>query len=978
MKKIKAILILALIACVSFIIGCAPAKNPVTITGFDVQETIIVEAGNYVTIKYPIVIDNDGNVLDVYCEVVDSEGNYVELITGKFMADDVAGYYINYVVYTSDKVIHKKETKVNVYTSLTIIDEQMNLVDISTSDKVSGGKLDLMDIINTTGKSLISELTDDISAFTFIITDNVGKETTVPNGVITVSSVAKRAYNFYVSYGENVIYNGKFDLYDSNDGIIWNTFDMLDLNKEWKSHQGNVYTGETNRYYSFSIGTVSGKEGNFAKWTDTGSVGGYHQTFAILPAHSVEYYNQYVGKGYEISFEVMYETESTPSTSSFRKYVSGFDSKTSEHYPNTWYKMTYSIDAISESYDYIVGNTKNSTSRKKAGLYSLNGGTVANNETDRTMSFNLYMSEVRIVEPLDIDAVVDQEMNLIDLSNSDKISDGKLDLFNVISSEGLSAINELNIIPSDLTFVITDNAGNETNIPNGKITVNSIAKRAYAFAVSYDYELVYSGKFDLYDSNDGVVWNTFDMIDVNTDWKSHQGNSYTPETNKYYNFSTGTISGKEGTFAKWTRNTTSGYSGGFAQTFAILPVHSVEYYNQFVGQGYEICFEVMYETESTPSTSSFRKYVSGFDSKTSEHYPNTWYKMTYSIDAISESYDYIVGNTKNSTSRKKAGLYSLNGGTVANNETDRTMSFNLYMSEVRIVEPLDIDAVVDQEMNLIDLSNSDKISDGKFNLTSIISSEGMTEINKITSNQSDLTFVITDNVGKETTVSNGILTVNSVAKRAYTFNVSYEESLIYSGKFDLYDSNDGVIWNTFDMIDATKEWKSHQGGTKTAQTNQFYNFSTGTVDGKDGSYYIWTRNSESGYSSIWIQTFAILPVHSVEYYSQYVGQGYKMNFEVMYELTTEPEGTYSKYAKDNSGAAYTHAADTWYNMSYSIDSFVSNFDYVLSNVAATTTSDIPKAGIYYLNGGLASGSTSTTNLEFNVYVGQITITKTEA
>ena len=128
-KSKKAYAISLLLGAFLALVGCGAkqAQNssttqnaPVAVHGFEVAETMQVEAGSYVSITYPIVLDEFGNVLDVYCEVTDINGNYVPLTTGKFIATAGTGYTITYVVYTSDKVVHKKNTFVQVQNSLDL------------------------------------------------------------------------------------------------------------------------------------------------------------------------------------------------------------------------------------------------------------------------------------------------------------------------------------------------------------------------------------------------------------------------------------------------------------------------------------------------------------------------------------------------------------------------------------------------------------------------------------------------------------------------------------------------------------------------------------------------------------------------------------------------------------------------------------------------------------------------------------------
>ncbi len=103
------------LACIGAGCGEEEKAPPVTVEGLDgVQAEMQVTSGSIVALDIPIVVDSNGNIVDVWVEVVDSQGGYVPVSEELFTATDLSGYTIYYVVRTSDGGTFTSSTKVNV------------------------------------------------------------------------------------------------------------------------------------------------------------------------------------------------------------------------------------------------------------------------------------------------------------------------------------------------------------------------------------------------------------------------------------------------------------------------------------------------------------------------------------------------------------------------------------------------------------------------------------------------------------------------------------------------------------------------------------------------------------------------------------------------------------------------------------------------------------------------------------------------
>ena len=120
-NKFKVIIMLFTLMCMCFSIGFGCSNNaevePIKITGFEedvITKEITVNAGEIVSIQSPLVVDENGNVMDIHVSVSDSNGGYVEVKANKFFALDGGGYTIKYLVQTYDKNTYERYTNVKV------------------------------------------------------------------------------------------------------------------------------------------------------------------------------------------------------------------------------------------------------------------------------------------------------------------------------------------------------------------------------------------------------------------------------------------------------------------------------------------------------------------------------------------------------------------------------------------------------------------------------------------------------------------------------------------------------------------------------------------------------------------------------------------------------------------------------------------------------------------------------------------------
>ena len=115
MKRSKIIILFASVFCAMCALAAVSCKDgSETLYGFDVAETIVVDAGENVLVDIPIVTDKDGVPFDVYYEVTTADGDFVGVSANRFFATESTGYYINYAVKAKDGSVYRKSTFVKV------------------------------------------------------------------------------------------------------------------------------------------------------------------------------------------------------------------------------------------------------------------------------------------------------------------------------------------------------------------------------------------------------------------------------------------------------------------------------------------------------------------------------------------------------------------------------------------------------------------------------------------------------------------------------------------------------------------------------------------------------------------------------------------------------------------------------------------------------------------------------------------------
>ena len=117
MKRKVSIVLLTFIAVCCLCFGCTKmtVEDKRTVRGLETADTITVDFGDEVELEELNVYEEETNTyLEVYTLVTNSVGGYVDTMDGRFLATDIGGYTIEYLVCDTNNYNHTTQTSVIV------------------------------------------------------------------------------------------------------------------------------------------------------------------------------------------------------------------------------------------------------------------------------------------------------------------------------------------------------------------------------------------------------------------------------------------------------------------------------------------------------------------------------------------------------------------------------------------------------------------------------------------------------------------------------------------------------------------------------------------------------------------------------------------------------------------------------------------------------------------------------------------------
>ena len=342
MKKKSWITALAVLSVFGFgfgAISCAASDETtddetqeIEISGFEIVETLTVQAGATVELEQPFVTDSMGKLLDCWTYVTDGDGYYVEAASGTFTAANVGTYTITYVVRDSENNVHEKKTVITVtdggnvdgdgesgvltlkanFEQFVAVNEQIE-IDAICSDETATL---IYTVMNADGEPV----TLDGNAFTLTETGAYKVKIAVENSDVSYS---------YDIFAEEPFQTGEVEAF--NGAWVAKEAFIGGKRQDWEI----VSSEESGVYDRF------GREVTLAKYTTDRA---YIPLFINI-RQSREYYQALAEEGYtHVSMWVYLEAEKPHITISDRDANGGFYRREGpDLYPEEWAQFTLSL-----------------------------------------------------------------------------------------------------------------------------------------------------------------------------------------------------------------------------------------------------------------------------------------------------------------------------------------------------------------------------------------------------------------------------------------------------------------------------------------------------------------------------------------------------------------------------------------------------------------------------------------------------------
>lgn len=570
-------------------------------------------------------------------------------------------------------------------------------------------------------------------------------------------------------------------------------------------------------------------------------------------------------------------------------------------------------------------------------------------------------------------------LKLVDVKN---IGD-TYDLATALTQEGLATVQSYDgIVP---TYKLTDTLGNVITVEGGILALSNSVLRYYENLEVYVNDiLIYSGSIDLYDSSKSPVW-----VEANEDslgfYKGQSKLDCDSGNATIHDEAMGTIVDVDG--QPYVKTVYSYNGGSDGSIITALPIHSLNYYKLYEGEGIKFSFSVYMgltefpegvtyvssdyhyfgqggawrpgnrdgvkvdqttlispkqsinlklddfianweeytsgKPDTNPHTSGSYAYdylfaicrVAGWSGK----FPNVIYTsgITLSLDSSKveaktdatvyeqdvtkvtsiNALDFIkdadciahiakyapFGVTYKVTTPSGAVVTDMNIATVTADSIG-TYTINAYAGGVLLYTgyfKTTFKPATDNVLRLIDVNGL-----STFNLNSVLSQDGIDMLEAYEGYT--FNYKLTDTRGKEYVKESNTLEISESILRHYDKVELYvNDLLLYTGTADMYNSADGIVWTniTEENLDYYVSAKKSSCNSNTATVT--YDIGTNSIESVDGTNYVKVATGQTGAVGIYV---TVLPLHSKEYYQQYEGLGFKLNFSYRIGIENWPNG----------------------------------------------------------------------------------------
>ena len=516
---------------------------------------------------------------------------------------------------------------------------------------------------------------------------------------------------------------------------------------------------------------------------------------AISAIHSKEYYQMWKEKGVSV---LQYDVYLTDAIEVARGYFV-VDKTMMENfiwiYAGKWQTIEIPIDILLDYYD-DYGNDSAS---------SFNYGNMLQ-AGESSYHVQMYIGNFRAAVN---GAITDETVNLADTK-------GTFDFVQMLTDNGKTdAVALINDTEALGELVLEVN--------NQTVTDVSTLEGVYEVTAKRSGVILYTGKVDFYNSDDGMVW--VDNSNLNIESAKAKIAGMTEEIV--------TTNLPDGAIASQYFYITDGTTANNDCVFSIGAIHSKEYYQTWLDKGVS---SLVFDIYSVATSNYYcRNLETGNDNVFVWVNANTWTSVTLSLEKVISYFDEMMNDERASS--------------LVNMLRPGELSYNcaFYVGNFRAAVN---GAITDETINLADTK-------GTFDFAQMLTDNGKTDAVTLindTASLGELTLEVNNQTVVDVSALEGVYTVT--AKRA--------GMVLYTGQVDFYNSDDGMVWVDNSNLNLDNAHTKYATMTKSIAT-------TNLPENAVASQYFYITDGENGDMDLF--SFAISAIHSKEYYVMWQKKG---------------------------------------------------------------------------------------------------------
>ncbi len=370
----------------------------------------------------------------------------------------------------------------------------------------------------------------------------------------------------------------------------------------------------------------------------------------------------------------------------------------------------------------------------------------------------------------------------------------------------------------------------ENVVTGDSVTLTSLdeivatAKGRYKLTVELDYSTLYTAPIDLYDSDEGFVW---------TDYSAKAYATGAPNNLGILIDTTG--ENLSGNFYKLGNN-----SGNLSwDTFTVKPLHSKAYYEGYADLAFRYTVGFVSADKTLPDE---QISVKGYNQSVSTVLKNLQTTtVTVSMADILNAFASLTFVTK----------------TAATATTDGWT----YLGNFCAVEPVRVyTESTEYLLNKKDVTSFEKVGSATASGDNTLS--GQAYLLGFAEETSQMSFLFVDRISEQSYTITDIAQISTLPSTRYTLTVKVGQDDVYVAPIDLYDSDEGFIWNEVlhkNYLSYGESQWSVQNSIKVVTKAENDEFFMGA-----GNYYSWDKTAWGSWAKA-----RVFAQHSLAYYQAY-------------------------------------------------------------------------------------------------------------